>query len=385
VKIRIIHQYFKTPEDGGAIRSYHLVKYFEKLGHEVSVITAYNKSHYQKKKIGDSTVHYLPVYYTNHLSFVSRIHAFLRFYWQAKKLMRQLPKPDLNYVISTPLTTGLLALYNLKKQKTPYIFEVGDLWPEAPIQLGVIKNPLLKWATRKFEKNIYNKAKHIVALSPDIENVINKITATPTTCVTNIADTNYFTLVDNRPIKKKYGYDGKFVVGYVGTVGLANHLEYLLDAAKVYKSECDIRFIVMGGGAQYESIKKKAKQRDLDNIDFYSEGNKDEAKNMLYMSDAVYVSFAKAPILASGSPNKFFDGLAAGKLIIINFEGWIKQLIEENNCGFSYDPESPRDFLAKIKPYINQPNRLEEAQQRALELAQKYSSENQFKKLKTLL
>jgi len=385
VTIRIIHQYYKTPEDGGAIRSYHLANYFNKLGHEVSVITAFNEKYYQEKKIENVTVHYLPVYYTNHLSFLSRIHAFLRFYWQAKKLMKRLPQPDLNYVISTPLTTGFLALFGLNRQKTHYIFEVGDLWPEAPIQLGVIRNPLLKRATRSLEKKIYNKAKHIVALSTDIERIINQTTNTPTTCVTNIADTEYFKPVKNGNIKEKLGYKDKFVVGYIGTVGLANHLEFLLDAADACKAEPDIQFVIMGGGAQYDMIRQNAINRKLGNIDFYAEGDKDEARNMLYASDAVYVSFANAPVLGSGSPNKFFDGLAAGKLITINFEGWIKHCVERNECGFSYNPHNPENFFEKLRPYVDDNNLLENAQHHSLHVAQNYTKEEQFKRLENLI
>ena len=144
MRILIIHQYYKTPKTGGAIRSYHIARYLASQGHQIEIITAYNDSGYFKEVDGNVTVHHLPIYYSNHLSFWSRIKAFVKYVWLSCRFLKKIERPDLNYVISTPLTTGMIALYAKWRYKIPYVFEVGDLWPAAPIQLGVIKNGLIK-------------------------------------------------------------------------------------------------------------------------------------------------------------------------------------------------------------------------------------------------
>ncbi|ELR72428.1 putative glycosyltransferase protein [Fulvivirga imtechensis AK7] len=382
MRIFIIHQYFKTPEEGGAIRSFYIAEWLAARGHEVEVITAYNEKHYRKKQIKGFHVHYLPVYYTNHLSFLSRIHAFYRFVRMSLSLFNKLPRPDLNYVITTPLTTGLIALYAKKRRGIPYVFEVGDLWPDAPIALGVLRNKLLKKLAYKLEKISYENASALIALSPDIKRAIEKkIPGREVAVITNMADTRLFSLEQkNSGLQEKFGVQNRFVIVYAGTVGLANHLEYLLDIAALDK-EHHLHFIVAGEGARWDAVRQEAEVRALKNISFYSFMDKLGVNELMNIADAIFVSFKHVPVLSSGSPNKLFDGLAAGKLIIINFGGWVKSLIEQHKCGFSYPPGQPRSFFNKIEPYLADPGVLRKAQQNARGLADEFTPEKQLKEL----
>lgn len=386
MRIFIIHQYYKTPQTGGAIRSYYIAKYLKSKGHDVSVITARNNRAYSIDQSEGYDVHYLPVYYENHLSFLSRIHAFFLFAWKAYKLLKSLPKPDLNYVITTPLTTGFVATRAKKKLGIPYLFEVGDLWPDAPIQLGVLKNPLLKYLALRWEYKFYSKADQIVALSTDIKAEIEKkCPLQKVNVVTNFADQKLFeSNKKSIELESKYKTEGHLVISYFGTVGLANELEYLIDAANAVKNE-KIKFLVAGGGARYNAIKKMAEKYALQNMMFFEHRNKFELEELVNITDAIYVSFKNVPVLASGSPNKFFDGLAAGKMVIINFQGWIKELIEKERCGFYYQPTESAQFLEKIRPYIANTDLLEQAQSRAHYLSEQYSPEAQLSKLDEII
>lgn len=388
MRIYVIHQYFKTPSDGGGIRSYYLTKYLVNQGYNVSVITAYNGKVYKNLQLDGIDVHYLPVYYTNHLSFYSRIHAFYRFVRMSIQHIKKLPKPDLNYVISTPLSTGVIALFLKRIRKVPFIFEVGDLWPKAPIQLKVINNPVIKALSRWLEKRIYRNAKAIVALSPDIKNDIAKTVPDKViSVVTNMSDIDFFKSTQKEPsLVEKYNLNNKFVISYTGTVGLANHLEYLLAVAEVSQKDRHIRFVIMGSGARWDDIKQLAGEKKLNNIIFLPPGNKNQVSEILNVSDAIYISFKNAPVLASGSPNKFFDGLAAGKLIILNFQGWIASIIAKHECGFSYEPLKPEEFFNKLAPYIENGQLLKNSQYKARQLAEsEFSLDNQLKKLDQFL
>lgn len=386
MRIYIIHQYYKTPETGGAIRSFYIANHLKELGHDVKVITARNNKAYTVDNSDGYDVHCLPIYYENHLSFISRVHAFILFAWKAYQLLKKLPKPDLNYVITTPLTTGFIAKRAQKKLGIPYIFEVGDLWPDAPIELGILKNSFLKWLSYRWEKKFYQGAYAIVALSNDIKNrIVQKCPEKKIDIITNFADSGLFDVAEKNPqMIEKYGVKDQFVISYLGTVGLANHLEYLLDAARVVQEE-KIKFIVAGAGAKYDHIKELAQESGLQNIEFLSHRSKYELKELINITDAVYISFKDAPILATGSPNKFFDGLAAGKLIIINFKGWIKDLIEKESCGFYHDPANPDSFLQNLLPYINSGKTLKLAQQNAHHLANEFSPDKQLNQLEIIL
>jgi len=154
VKILYIHQYFRTPEEGGAIRSYYLAKGMVDNGIEVELITSHNKAHEEVKMIEGIKVHYLPVFYDNDLGFLKRVFAFYKFMRLVRKKAREIEHIDLCYATSTPLTIGLSALKIKKELGVPYYFEVRDLWPEAPVQLGVIKNRFIKSYLELLEKKV---------------------------------------------------------------------------------------------------------------------------------------------------------------------------------------------------------------------------------------
>lgn len=352
MKITIVHQYFRHPREGGAIRSYYLAQGLLEQGHEVEVITAHNEKQLEIRRIDGIKVFYLPVYYDNALDKYQRMMAFAKFVFQAIALFGRIKKPNFLYVISTPLTVGIIALWLKLTKRIRYIFEIGDLWPDAPIQLGYLKNPLLKRALYVLEKLVYNHAHRIVAMSPDIERIIDigeKVLMIP-----NMADCEFFTTAEkSQELLEEYGFEDQFVIAYLGAAGRANHLEYLLEAAKIFqKEQLPVKILVAAAGNELEHFRASVFDANLENIVFDPYTNKKGVRKMLSLTDAVYVSFAKVPILSSGSPNKFFDGLAAGKIIIVNFEGWVNDEIESAECGFSYQPDNPKELIEKIKPYL---------------------------------
>jgi glycosyltransferase involved in cell wall biosynthesis len=96
----------------------------------------------------------------------------------------------------------------------------------------------------------------------------------------------------------------------------------------------------------------------FDQVHLLQYSAKDSIKNLLNVSDAVLVSFKDIAILGSNSPNKFFDALASGKLIITNTKGWIQELIEKHQIGFKYNAFQPSDFFKKLAPYSENPSLL---------------------------
>ncbi len=124
----------------------------------------------------------------------------------------------------------------------------------------------------------------------------------------------------------------------------------------------------------------------IESIEFLSYGCKNKVKELLDGSDAVYVSFANYEVLNTGSPNKLFDGLAAGKLIVINFEGWLKELIETNECRFACDPEYPEEFIGSLGHLLLDREVLCKYRNNSRQIAERYYSKDlHFQKLLKLL
>ena len=370
------HQYFRHPEEGGAVRSYYLARHLLEAGHQVVVFTAHNTES-GLQRIHGITVEYLPLAYENQFGFGKRIRSFLKFVYLAIKRSGQYPKPDLNYVITTPLTTGIIALWLKKTRKTPYAFEVGDLWPEVPVQMGVIKNRWVQKWLYAFERRVYKNAKYLIGLSPAIKDYIEY------TCDFQVNAINIPNMSDCEAFqphfrKEAVSPQNPFQISYIGTFGLANDLENLVALARLCEQEkLPVQFNLMGDGARAQDLKDQS--QDLSNIKWMPYSSHQHVKTLLSGSDAVYVSFQDLPILGTGSPNKFFDGLAAGKLIIVNFEGWIRELILENECGLYHPPGDSKGLLENLTSFIQSPSLLETYQENARTLA-----EVQFEKNKLL-
>lgn len=362
MKIIYIHQYFVTPNEPGGTRSYWISQELVKRGHQVTMICSTNKNHPQACETDIDGIHviYVKNDYSNYMSAPRKVLSFLNFLRLAIKAGKKQQEVDIVFATSTPLTIGYVAMRLRAIKKWPYVFEVRDLWPEFPIQIGAIKNPLLIKVLRKLEKRIYDKAEHVVALSPGMKDGVLKA-GTPENKVTMIPNMakpdKFFPHEPNMDIAQKFGIDtNKFNVIHFGSMGRANGLKYIIDTAKVLqdKGETDINFVFLGDGATCPMLKKQVEEQKLRNVQFLGNHPMDVVSDIVNLCDASITSFLNLPILKTNSPNKLFDSLSAGKPIIVNSAGWTKDLVEKNDCGFYVDPESPSDFAEKLLMYMGE-------------------------------
>ncbi|MFM8739453.1 MAG: glycosyltransferase, partial [Cytophagales bacterium] len=144
MKVLLLHQHYHSPENGGIIRSYYLTRALVAQGIRVTVITTHNQKRYLREQMEGTEIHYLPIAYKNRFTFWARIVSFIKYTWKASTLGSSLGSFDYCYAISVPLTVGIAAMWIKNRLSIPYVFEVGDLWPEAPIQMGVIRNSLIQ-------------------------------------------------------------------------------------------------------------------------------------------------------------------------------------------------------------------------------------------------
>ncbi|SHI01356.1 Glycosyltransferase involved in cell wall bisynthesis [Chryseolinea serpens] len=388
VKILILHQHFNTPQTGGALRSYYLAKALVAAGMTPVVITAHNEGKYKGVNVEGIEIHYLPIVYHNHFGFWRRSIAFIRYVAGVVWTTRKLGPVKTCYAISVPLTVGLAARMVKKVYGIPYIFEVGDLWPEAPIQMGFVKNYFFKQLLYGLETSTYRKAQAVVALSPMIQSEIEKKMPGKTIhLIPNMSDTDfYFPEEKQRSFEIKFGVENKFVVSYIGAVGLANGLDFFIECARAsQKADLPIHFLLCGSGALLENLKAIVKRLTLTNFTFIPFQDRDGVREVMNVTDAAFVCYKPIPILETGSPNKYFDGLAAGKLILVNFGGWIRSEIEQQRCGEYVDSRQPQDFVKVITPYLEDRVALKKSQQAGRLLAEtKYSRNILGRKFATL-
>ena len=295
---------------------------------------------------------YIPNSYSNNFSIFNRIKSFIGFTVKAIKRASKIKNVDLVYATSTPLTIGYIARYLKAIKKLPYIFEVRDLWPEFPIQMGAIKNSFFIKYLRSFEKRIYDDAIGIVTLSPGMEEGVRK---TNTSCkqicmIPNMSKPDiFYPREKNQETLEKFQIDpSAFNVIYFGALGIANGIVYILEAAKQLLDKPNIRFIFLGDGADRIKIEKYIQQNVTSNVSYLGTLDLFTTSDIANCCNASLITFLDIPILYTNSPNKLFDSLSAGLPVIVNSRGWTKDLVEKNQCGFFVEPTSPEDLANKL-------------------------------------
>jgi len=354
MNILYIHQYFTTPSEPGGTRSYWIAKELIEHGHQVTMLTSSSsiQDNILKENIDGIDVVYLSVPYNQQMNIWDRAKSFFKFMWRSSMIALKMKDIDLVIATSTPLTVGLPALLLKKIKHKPFIFEVRDLWPEVPIQMKGIKNPVLIGLLKWFEKTIYKNAVHIVALSPGMADGVrqNNIDDKKISIIPNMAKIDCFCPCEkNSQLIKDFGLrENSFKVIHFGALGIANGASTIIESAKLLKDNETVEFIFIGGGSEENTLKSLCNEYNLKNVHFLGKFPMSKTSEIVNLCDVSIVSFMDLPILYTNSPNKLFDSLSAGKPIIVNSAGWTKDLVEEYECGYYVNPNNPQELIDRI-------------------------------------
>ncbi len=356
MRILYLHQYFMTRAGVGGTRSYEFARRFVARGHEVSMVTAASAGGGGHERVEGIDV--IPVRggYSDYVSgtklgYGRRLLEFVRFALGAAWTVLRAPRPDVVYATSPPLTMALPAVVAARRHRVPLVFEVRDLWPEAPIQMGALSNPLAQRLARALERFVYRSAAHVIALSPGMRDGVIAAGVPPekVTLVPNASDLELFSPdVDGSEVRERLGLGERFVVSYFGTMGEANDLTQVIEAAERIE-DGSVAFVLHGDGKRRAELEALARRRGTDNV-IFSEPIPDKASvaRLAAASDACMTIFKDVPILYTCSPNKLFDTFAAGRAAIVNTPGWLRELVEDNEAGVYARAGDPGDLAAKV-------------------------------------
>lgn len=285
-------------------------------------------------------VHWLPIPYSNHMSYGVRIWAFLKFAVLSARRASSI-ESDVVFATSTPLTIALPAVYCARKKGKPLVFEVRDLWPELPIAIGAIKNPLLKFAARFLERWAYKNSEAVVALSPGMRDGVCGVgyEKERVAVIPNSSDNKEFSIdvAAGKEFRNARPWLGKRpLIIYPGTFGKINGVAYLVDLAKeLLVLAPEVRILLIGDGAERDAVCDKARSLGVLNVNLFMESNvsKNQMPMIFSAADMICSLFVDMPEMRANSANKFFDALAASKGVILNYGGWQADLVEQAQCG----------------------------------------------------
>jgi len=361
MRVLYIHQYFCTRNGRSGTRSYEFGRHLVAQGHQVTMLTSDSDLSdvrvpegrgSARLQIDGIDVVAVRVPYSQHLGVAGRIQSFLKFMVASSVVACRLPQHDVVIATSTPLTVAVPGLLVSALRRIPLVFEVRDLWPEAPIQMQAIRNPWVIRTLRAFERFVYRRSAHVIALSPGMrDGVVQAGTdAAKVTIIPNCSDLDLFMPGPADPaLAARYGVRNCFVVGYAGSMGEANDVEVLVRAADLLRDERDIRFLLIGQGKQGGELQTRVQAMGLDNIVFAGSMPRREVADVLRIAGVCLVLFKNLPVLATNSPNKLFDALATGRPVIVNSNGWTRALVEQGRAGRYAEPGSPESLAEQIR------------------------------------
>lgn len=359
MKIIYLHQHFNTPSGAGGLRSYRFAQALVERGHQVKMICGsfrggssglhgpFIKGRREGIVDGIEVVE-MAIDYSNKLSFLQRTIQFLRF--SLRSTLEVLRDPgDIVFASSTPLTAAIPGIAARWIRQARFIFEVRDLWPELPREMGVITNPAILGLMSALEWTSYNSAYACIGLSPGIEKGIlrrrrNKqhVEMLPNGCDLEIFHAEG--IVPARPAKVP---SEKILAIYAGTIGLANGVDAAVDAAEelVRRGDDRIHFLLIGDGNKRPDIERRIAASKLTNITLHDPVPKTEVANYLAGADIGLMMLDDIPAFYYGtSPNKFFDYMASGLPVIVNHPGWVADIINEHGTGIAIPPRDAAAF-----------------------------------------
>ena len=244
------------------------------------------------------------------------------------------------------------------------MFEVRDLWPESAIDAGVVTNKFIIKLAYALEKFIYKKAILINVLTPAFrEALIRKkgIAADKIIFIPNAAD---FSLSDDlvqnfdvNKFKAESDLVEKFVITYVGAHGVANHLDQILDTAKLLK-DTNVLFLLIGDGMEKPRLIKRTYGEHIQNVRFINPVPKADVFKYILASDMGTSVLKNVETFKTVYSNKTFDYMACKKPILMAIDGISRKLVEEADAGVFVQPEDPNDFSCKIQYYMLNPEKI---------------------------
>ncbi|OOE43959.1 glycosyltransferase family 4 protein [Salinivibrio kushneri] len=403
MNILYLHQYFATPDSFGGTRSYEMAKRLIDKGHNVTFITT---SAFMSEKVKSSlsrgwnfllingiNVHVLHLPYSNKNGYLLRVIKFLIFCVRSSFKSLSIDS-DMVFATSTPLTIAIPGVFYSKIKKVPMVFEVRDLWPEIPIAIGAIRNPIIIGIAKKLEAFAYKHAKRIVTLSPGMcQGVVESgVDSSKISIASNSCDTELFD-VDSE-VGERYKHtlgflkDRKLVV-YTGTFGVINDVRYIVDLAiSSLNSSSNICYVAVGDGKEKASVVDYAREAGvLDvNLYFFDSLPKTEIVKILSAADLSLSLFGPVKEMWNNSANKVFDSLASQTPIAINYSGWQAEFIEEYGCGIVLYGKSADQASREIQNFLNDSIRCNRAKKACKYLAYNvYSRDIMADKLENVL
>ena len=368
MKILFFSHYYTPEGNAPATRVSALCERWVKSGHDVTVVTCppnvpngivYDgyANRRTSEVINGVKVERVKLYIAANKGAVKRMFNFVSYFVKSLLAALRLPKPDVVIATSPQIFCGYAGVWYKRLRHVPLVIEIRDIWPESMGAVGANIPKLAYWGLEKVEKAMYRTCDALVTVGEGYRSrLLEKgIPESKMSIVMNGTDLAvYKPQPKNEDLLARYGLEGKFVVSYIGTVGMACGLEVVLAAAEIlgrkeHKDRKEVVFVVVGDGAHREKLEAEAKSRGLANVVFTGRQPKSAMPDWVRSSDASLVHLKKTELFTTVMPSKIFESAGCKRPIIMGVDGFAKKLVMDAQAGLDMAPESADSLVACVE------------------------------------
>ncbi|MCA9119937.1 MAG: glycosyltransferase family 4 protein [Planctomycetaceae bacterium] len=373
MKILILADNFTPEIVATSFRTHEHAKVWLEEGHDVTVVTCvpnwplgkvfdgYKNKLYQEEWIDGIRVIRLWSYITANKGFFKRTLDYVSYMVMAVLFAWRYPKFDVILATSPQFFTALAGYLVSRLRRRPWVFELRDLWPESIRAVGASNSRVLD-LLENLELFLYRKADRIVALTNSFRRnlVARGIESRKIDVVPNGVDLQQFN-------QDRISFDAReqlgiakdaFLVGYIGTTGMAHGLETVLDAAELSRERQDVVYLIMGQGASRAQLEQSARERQLSNIVFSDSVPHRDIPSVYAALDMSLVHLRPDPLFKTVIPSKIFEAMAMECPILMAVEGEAAEIVERTGSGICISSGCPESLAEAVLKAASDPGGL---------------------------
>ena len=367
MRILFLTDNFPPEVNAPASRTFDHCREWVKAGAEVTVITCapnfpqgkvyppYKNKLWQEEIMDGIRVIRVWTYIVANKGFLKRTLDFISFS-VSSFIAGLFVKTDLIVATSPQFFTALAGRTLHFWKRRPWVMEVRDLWPESIKTVGAMKDNFFIRYFEWQEKRCYRSAKHIVVVTDSFRDklISRGVPAEKISVVKNGVNTDLFQPMEkDQALLRELGLEGKTVIGYVGTHGMAHKLDFVLHQAKALEDNPNLHFLLMGNGAERDNLLRLRDELGCKNVTMLESVPKKEVKRYLSILDVSLINLRRDPLFKTVLPSKIFENAAMGLPILMGVEGEAAELINKYGAGVCFIPEDADDFKAKLSELLS--------------------------------
>ncbi|MEY4589106.1 MAG: hypothetical protein RL497_1182 [Pseudomonadota bacterium] len=369
MKILFLSHYFPPEVNAPATRTYEHCRQWVKEGHQVTVITCapnhpkgevfkgFSNKLYDVSNVDGIKVVRVWTYITANEGFLKRTLGYISYMLAAIFASFFVGKQDLVLSTSPQFFNGLAGFFVSKIKRSPWILEIRDLWPESIVAVGAIKNEFIIKCLERIEAFCYRNADHVIAVTQSFKKHILGHGGSPEklSVIYNGVDLSLFdtqTRMEKTEVARHFGvtYEPSlFFAAYVGTHGMAHHLETILEAAEILRDHPSIRFLMAGDGSEKSNLLKMQQEKNLTNVIMLDQLPKADMPRLWQLVNASLVLLKKSDLFKTVIPSKIFESMAMRCPIVLGVEGEVAGIIDESASGLCIEPENAKQLADAVQ------------------------------------